>query len=285
MSSIFYMYNFFDLTYKRLELCDTTNYEASKHHSIKSFFDDQETKLVIEFILIILTPFVCLVGLITNSLVVIVVSRKENQKELKENQYKYMRINSLINCLILVIQMINMIGECQAVNGLFCSSVRRWAFSQYFKIVFGEFLSSFLRLMSNLTYIGFSINRLSLIGREHGKLVTYMSKLKVRGFLCRVFFPCLCLSVVKIFRFHPNFNLPDHDYPQPFSFWFNKIDINLIYLYLSFNFTYDLINSVVLLLITSIIDIILIIAFRKTLTEKKMKLSRLKNSKEETLDG
>jgi hypothetical protein len=197
--------------------------------------------ILFEFILIILTPLICSFGLISNILVIKVV--KQNKKELKENHYKFMSLNAISNALILVIQGISLISECQRFNGIYCSIINKSPVVQYFKIIFQTYISSFLILFSNLTYMAFAISRLSLIGKNHGKLTVYVSNLTVGQFLVRVFLPCLALPAVKIFKYIPNFDQPEDEYPHPFVYFFNKISRGKSFTFLSFNILFDLANS------------------------------------------
>ena len=234
--------------------------------------DIKETMFFLQFIIIVLIPFVCTFGIITNILVVYTVSYKENEKDLKENQYKYMRLNAVFNILILIIEPITLISECQNYDlSIFCSQVRTWMFSQYFKIIFGEYISNVLRLAANFSYVIFSLNRLSLIGLEHGNIISKASKLDLKGFFLRIAAPCLILPVVKIFRFYPNNFLPDYDYPMHIEQFFHDINVSWIYVYLSFNLLYDFTNYVLFLIINFIIDISLVVKMKQILFEKENK--------------
>ena len=194
---------------------------------------------------------------------------KSNKKELKENQYKYMRLNAIFNILILLIEPFTLISECHDNGAIFCSQIRFWQFSQYFKIIFGEYVSNLCRLAANFTYVYFALNRLSLIGKDHGKMVTNASKLKMKQFLWRISIPCLILPVVKIFRYLPNRFLIDADYPIPIGYYFMYFDMSLMIVYMSFNITFDLINYVVFLLVNFIIDVNVAFKMKLTIEEKK----------------
>ena len=111
----------------------------------------------------------------------------------------------------------------QRFNGIYCSQLTKYPVVQYFKIIFQEYITSFLFMFSNLTYMAFSISRLSLIGKNHSKLTVYVSNLTIGKFLIYVFLPCLALPVVKIFKYIPNFDQPEDEYPHPFVYFFNKI--------------------------------------------------------------
>ena len=233
---------------------------------------------LINLILIVALPIICLLGIISNSLVIYTVSHKSNQKDLKENQYKYMRLNAIFNILILLIQPLTLISECRDYNSLFCSSIRFWQFSQYFKIIFGEYFSNVFRLAANLIYIQFALNRLSLIGKEHGKIVTSASKLKMKQYICRIVIPCLVLPVVKIFRYFPNSYHISLDYPIPISYYSQFINHSWIFVYMSFNVLFDFLNNFVFLVVNLIIDVNLAIKMKQTIDEKKKNKASSKTS-------
>jgi len=139
---------------KRLEECNKTNFHLHRSHSKFSTFD---FKLLSEFLLLISSLVVSVFAIVTNSIVVFVINKKENRKEFKQKQYSYLTIYSLSNIFICFIHILSLINECSSPHGLFCSSIRVFAFVQYFKIIFGEYFNSFFCLISNFAYVGFSI--------------------------------------------------------------------------------------------------------------------------------
>ena len=177
-------------------------------------------------------------------------------------------LNAIFNILILLIESLTLISECRDNNSLFCSQIRFWPFSQYFKIIFGEYFSNVFRIAANFTYVQFALNRLSLIGKNHGKLVTKASKLTMYKFIGMISIPCLILPTVKIFRYLPNNFLSEADYPFPIAYYFKYLSKSLIYVYTSFNILFDLINYVGFLVINFIIDVKLANKMKRTIDEK-----------------
>lgn len=182
-----------------------------------------------------------------------------------------MALNSAINSWILLVFSTNLITECEDY-GFFCSRVRTYRFSQFYRMIVNEYLSSVLRLLSNLSYMIFSINRLSLIGREHGKFVTYVSKLSVKKFFAWCLMPCGVLSISRLFRFIPNSLQPDASYPYPLVHYFGRINRDLVFAYLAFDFIFSFVNNILFLLVNFILDIILAVLLRQALKEKEKKL-------------
>lgn len=218
---------------------------------------------------------ICLIGIVTNFLIIYVTSHKKNQKELKENQYTFMRANALINLIILLIHMLLIISECQGPYGIFCSAIHKTMFTQYYKIIFGEYFSNFLKLLSNFTYVCFAISRLSLIGKDHTEFTNKVAKMSVKTLMKWIFVPCAGLSVVKGFQFHANKVQIEEDYPIPMAYYFNKIRKDLVIVHLSFNILIDLINYLIFLIVNLVIDINLIRNLRETIREREKKKSMI----------
>lgn len=249
-----------------MEYCNKSNFSISTLKPLETFADFRERLNLVKFTLLILTPLICFLGIVSNLLIIYTVSYKPNKKDLKERQYKYMRLNSASNTLILVIASMNMINECD--YGFFCSNVRRSLISQYFKIVFSEYLMNLLRLMSNFTYVGFAINRLSLIGKNHAKIILSISNMSVKKFFLIILIPSSLLPIVKIFRFRINILDPDELYPIPFGYIFSNHNKAKLFCYLSFNFFYDFVNSFAFWILNLIIDIVLVIKLKSAIDQK-----------------
>ena len=235
-------------------------------------------------------PFICILGIFTNSLVIGTVHLKSNKKEMEQNQYSYMSLNAFCNILILLFQSMSLINECgfkhkysfkadfNSGYGLFCSSVRRAAFSQFYKIIFIEYLTHALNVMSNLSYICYSINRLSLVGQEHGKFVKNISELKVKTFFLITFLFCLALPVYKIFSFSPNYFQPLLNYPDYIEY--SNISFAFVYLYLSASILYNLISSIGFIVANLVVDINIMLAMKKVIAERAKNTSRAIQSNE-----
>ena len=254
----------------RLNICNRSNFEINPK---KSTFNTFDFMIISQFLLVIFTPIVCLFGIVTNTLIVLTVIHKKSRKELKEKQYTYMAINSITNILILFIQILSLMNECQYPFGIFCSSIRKYPVIQYFKIVFGETVSSFLRLISNFTYLAFSINRLSLVGKN-GDFVEFFSKLSPYKYIIFSVILSGLFSVVKGFLFQLNTFQPEEFYPLIFYKYYSSFiykHIVIYYLLFSFNAVYNLVNYIIFTFIHLLFDILLFHKIRKTIKEKEVK--------------
>lgn len=238
-----------------------------------TYFQTFEKWQITEFFLsAVLAPMACVFGIVTNALVVYVVSHKSSKKELENNHYKFMRLNAVVNIVILLIEPLTIITECQGyIMGILCSPPRFVLFVQYFKIIVVEYSSNALRLLSNFSYVGFAINRLALVGKKHGKFVSKVSKWSVREFLNRVFLPSGLLSAIKIFHSFPNSYDPMYDYPFTSTDMYPRMTNSLLLAYLIFEFLFNFVNYFLFLVVNLIIDVVLVVRMKRTLNEKASK--------------
>lgn len=267
----------------RLEKCNKTGFVRKQSNSFNSSFGF-DLIVISQFLLILFTPLICLFGIVTNILVILVVVKKQNRKELKEKQYSYMAINSASNIIVCFIEVISLMGECQYPFGIFCSTIRR-VFVQYLKIILVETVSSCFRLISNFSFLAFSVNRLSLVGKNKG-LVEFFSQLSIVKFMIVSVLISSEFSIVKRFRFRLNLVDPIENYPL--IFYRNILDVRrdehktsytLIFV---FGAIYDFVNYVVFTLVNIIVDFVLLYKLKKVLREKEEKrIVLMANSSEE----
>jgi hypothetical protein len=188
-----------------------------------------------------------------------------------------MRINASINCVLFSFKIIGLINECTAE--FWCSQIHRLIGIQYFKLIVGEMLTTSLRFFSNFTFVAFQLCRLSLIGKEHGKLVELCAnQMSIKRLTS--YFACLSLilSIVKFFRFQINdadryksvyTNLYEietiDEYPVKFSsidkFFFGKYNElseirGEIVAFVVINCLCDMLNYMLFLIVCLVLDIV-----------------------------
>ena len=253
----------------RLESCKRSNFKIKPRQEISGF----DLMIISQFLLVIFTPIVSLFGVVTNLLVVLTVIDKKNRKQLKEKQYTYMALNSLSNLLILSIQILALVNECQYPFGIFCSSIRKYKLVQYFKIIFVEMISAFLRLISNFTYLAFSINRIFLIRKSKGFFESF-SKLSTVVYIIVAAVISFLLSLIKAFRFKINLFMALESYPYIFYrnllYYANETKTTYQLLFI-FDAVYDLVNYVVFAFLMFLLDVVFFIRVRAALKEKGAK--------------
>ena len=251
--------------------CNKSEFSA-KHISTK--FEMTEQVRIIKSVLLILSCLLAIFGIITNILVIITISSKENETEFKGlKQLSYLRIYSVINCFILFIYLTKWINRCEFPYQVFCPLIRKELFFQYFKIIVQEIIYVSLQFLGNFTYVAFAFNRISLIGKDHNKLVKFMSDVGIKKYTAISSIISVGLSVVKMFSYRINYGQPESLYPIDYneiSIYFEHINLA----YFIINSICDLLNYCVFIFVHLFIDIGMILTLRETL---KAKLEKLKS--------
>ena len=265
----------------RLSLCDKSTYQAKNWWGLFDYFILNK-KLQSSFK--IGQYLVALFGIVTNLLVVIIILHKNNKDTFKGlNHYNYLWLNSAFNLLILIITIISWISECFYPFEVFCPEIRKVIFNQFFKIIFKEVIVTLLKFMCNFTYVAFALSRISLIGKDHSKIVKFISELDIKIYTLVSFLISSILSWIKYFKYKVNYSEPHLNYPIS-----NESDMMLMAnwvinekyvdkyssfpipyrLYFIYNSISDLINYVVFLIICMVIDILMVVRLKQTLEDK-----------------
>lgn len=259
---------------RRLETCNKSSIKLMGNELELNEFTSFDFMILSEFLLIISSPIIAAVGLIVNMITMFVIVKKDNRKEFKENQYKYMAIHSGSNVFICLIQVIRLLSECQLPFGFYCSSIRLYIGIQYINIIFVEYFSRFSLLFSNFTYVAFSLNRLSLIGKDHNMLTKFVSEVGIKKYIGFVVAFSAILPIVKPFRYQINEVSLLKDTPRLVfelyikNFWNEIIELKLLII---FNVIHDFISYVLFVLVNLIIDLILVKKFREVNKERESK--------------
>ena len=267
----------------RLRLCNKSTYQDEKWWG-KVDYIILNKKL--QSVFKIGQYLVALFGIATNLLVVIVILHKKNKETFKGlNHYSYLWLNSIFNLLILKISLLSWISECFYPFEAFCPETRKSIFTQFFKIIFKEVIVTLLKFMCNFTYVAFALNRIALIGKDHSKLVKFISELDIKVYTLVCFLISSSLSWIKYFKYQVNYFEPNLNYPisNEFDIMFmvdniikfykkykNKFSSYLISyeLYFIYNSISDLINYVIFVIICILIDVLMVVRMKRTLEEK-----------------
>ena len=217
-------------------------------------------------------------GIFTNISVVVILLHKENKDIFKGfKHYDYLCYNSIFSMLILVIQLLSWLTECFYPYEAFCSEIRKLVAIQLFKMIFKECFITAFRFMWNFTYVAFALNRISLIGKDHGKLVKFMAEVGMKTYLAICLLLSCGFSAVKYFKYEINYGQSESSYPIS-----NEHDLSSIHRthisndgVIIANSIFDILNYLVFEVIIFIIDIYLLVRLRQTLAEKMKKLETL----------
>ena len=265
----------------RKSLCNKSNYQRREICDEGDIFILNKKLQTAFKISLYPVSFICL---LTNLIVVVVIRKKENNDLFKEfKQYSYLCLNSVFCIMISVIELLSWMTECFYPFEVFCPEIRKLVAIQFFKIIFKECLINLLRFMCNFTYIAFAFNRISLIGRDHEKLVTFMSEVGLKKYIAVTFLISSSLSWIKGFKYEVNYFYPSSSFPlsnemnilSPDTISFNDF-------YFIYNSISDLVNYVVFVVLIVIIDIFMVVKLRKTLKEREAKSKSMNQKQDQT---
>ena len=256
---------------QRVNLCNKTNYH------IKDVFDRNDfyivsVKLKTAF-KVLLYP-ISLFGLITNFFVTLVLLKKDNSDLFKGlKHYSYLCLNSILCIMIAVIELISWMSECFYPFEVFCPEIRKLVAIQFFKIIFKECLVTLFRFMCNFTYVAFALNRIGLIGKDHGKVVTSMSEVGIKKYIVITFIISCIFSWIKGFKYQVNYFYPYMNYPISNELYIVEtiMSPNFDNFFFIYNSISDLINYLVFVVICAIIDVSMVVQLRRVLVEKTNK--------------
>jgi hypothetical protein len=155
---------------------------GSLNNSSYLYPETYEIGLIVSFIdniiVFVFLPVACIIGFLLNWRVIKTVQQNDN-KELKDELYKYMSVNSKFNCIYCLVLVFYPVNVCLDYNNydMFCSSINRTLLAQLYKIVAVAYLGGVLKMCSNICYIFMTLNRYMLIGKDHPPLLCKISKL------------------------------------------------------------------------------------------------------------
>jgi hypothetical protein len=252
---------------------DTINAEFYQVEYIFEFVQD--------IFIFIAIPCACALGLFLNILIIRAVHQNQ-QKDLKDNFYQYMSLNSKFNCLNCIVFLFYPVNSCvDIMTGYFCSSIRASYVTQLYKIVLVSFFGEAFKMCSNIMFILMNVNRYMLIGREHSATFEKISKWNMNWVIAVTVFTSLLASVAHAFQYE----LRNSDFYRYFD------SISYMYLYPSYPaivFTsttlyyyllvYFIFNFLVFFVVNTSVEVILVRKLHKELADKKKRLEKLETA-------
>lgn len=253
---------------RRLQVCNKTQFKPERMG-----WDKHDWKKLVNIVLLLIDVSIhpiSLFGILTNSIIIYMIVSKKNDDIFKGfRQYTYLAAISVFNIAIQVIQIISWIGQCSQTIDLFCPITRKFVAVQFFRIIFKEFFIVHLRFMCNFSYVAFALNRISLIGQNHTKLVEFMTRVNIRNFFIVTTIISALFSLVKGFQLKVNYGRSDELYPTSFEqdFRMRPFDSAIGTLFIA-NFISDFLNYFFFLGFNLGIDVYMLVRLRNTLNEK-----------------
>jgi hypothetical protein len=226
-----------------------------------------------------------LFGLVTNIIIVVIILKKDNSDLFKGiKHYSYLWLNSIFCIMILVIELLSWITECFFPFEVFCPEIRKLVAIQFFKIIFKECFVTLFRFMCNFTYVAFALNRINLIGKDHGKIVTFFSEVGIKKYIVITLLISATFSWIKFFTYKVNHSNPEANYPitNELSIYIYNFKNAFYVFYFIFSFISSFVNYLLFVVITVIIDICMAVQLRRTLEDKSKKSESLNQKQNET---
>ena len=244
---------------------------------IRVFFLFEWLKLVIE---VYGKSLGCLLGLATNIVVMKVLKNRKFKKTFNNVMYKHIFSNAFFNFLFCLLQIFSLLNICVLPKSSFCSSVYKTSGAQYFKIYILLFLGNSLRLCCNFSYTLFSISRFYKSTSTKSKLFPKFEKLNLKRFYILMFVSCCLWSMFKLFEYRPNEIYSSFDKSFPYNRYDNlycervdddslKFLRNECQIFPILNMINNVLNNVLFLFVSVMIDISMIRFLNKDFEHKK----------------
>lgn len=128
-----------------------------------------------------------------------------------------MRVNAITNSVLFVSRILSLAFVCDLLNGIYCSPFYRSIVAQLYQIVVLDFIGGILIYMSSISFIAFTLSRISLIGKDHGKLITSITRISILKFLAVLIPLSILFNIIEVFKHRLNLIYPDNDYPMFFK--------------------------------------------------------------------
>lgn len=255
-----------------------------------------------KFALVILGPVACVLGFISNLLVIFTIKSaarvarkrskgaKKNDKkhaliEPKQPFFVYMLVNAVINLISSILYFLYFIIKCDIQNND-GGSVANYCFIETLSV---NILASILKLLSNFTFLQMSVNRYALVGRDHFLFLINFANIKIRKYVIWGIVISSALSVVIYFQqrffssaLNDNRVFADSYYYIDYLWYgyditnvkkimaYNTTVIKLTQLpYLSgFSMVHDLFSYFIFCILTTVVDAMTVVRLKRVLDEK-----------------
>lgn len=147
-------------------------------------------------------------------------------------------------------------------------------------------MATAFKFMCHFSYLAFALNRISMLGKDHVKLVVFISKVNFKGYIVVTLFISLGFSVIKFFKYKINYDQFETSFPILLEQDI-LMDSYLSYsndAYFIINSILDILNYVIFVFICFIIDVWMVIRLRRTLDEKAKGLRKLSSLSSSALE-
>ena len=222
-------------------------------------------------------PFFCVIGISTNLIVFFVVTNKKKKKNFNNSMYKHIKVNSVFNTLLCIINLISLMNLCIFPKLSYCSSIYKNKLSQYLKIYLIYLLGNSVKICCNCSYIAFSVSRFYLASSNPSGLFKKFQDLNQKKFYGITFLISLILSLFKVFQFKVNEFYSNFDLSFPFDAFSPKYcgsDYIQTYsptckIFNGLSIANNVINNIIFLVLNFVVDILMIRFTKENLKRKR----------------
>jgi hypothetical protein len=255
------------------------NYESGVSHNQNGVYVDfydiiyafQFVNDLLEFVII---PFACILGLLLNLRVIYTV-HKNSKVELKEDFYKYMMINSVFNCICCVMYALYPINYCgRYETGYFCSAIFNTLAAQVVKIVLQAYFGEAIKMCSNISYIFITLNRYTLVGKEHNKTLKSISKINVKLVVFFIVSFSLLMNIGHAFQYRINWGGSSQNLDYNFLSYLYPTIVIFNSSFQVYAIVYFFINFVLFLAVNTSLEFSLLRNLRNEIEQKRTKLEK-----------
>jgi hypothetical protein len=241
----------------------------------------------LQFILLtLLQPVLASIGILNNVLIIVVVRNKNKKKEFNESMYSHMLINAAFNICYCTILLLKLVNTCLFYESqVFCSSVYQLELSQYFKIFFIFYLGNISKICSNISYLGFSFSRFTLISlNKENKFYIKFNRMNLKLYSFMIILFSSLASVFLLFQYKLN---REHNFSKEFPYeirneTFCSYQINMFqcWLFNALKIFNSVLSSVIMVILNVVIDLSLLKDYGIDI-KKKLKMAFTKKKIED----
>ena len=280
---------------KRFAKCNLSMHSPLSKQSNKSLSSTDFIKWLQYIIEVFLKPFLCLTGIVTNSLTIGVLKNKLKKASFAKSMYSHMLANAVFNLIFCIVSCFSLMNVCIYPKTAFCSRIYKEALSQYFKIYVVEFFGEAVCFCCNFSFFTFSVSRFIVSTSNSGKcrnMLKKLEKIKVFHLYGFVFGIGILLNMFKIVEYKKNEKYSTADINFPFNAYdivycenrllFSSTFVFRCKIFPILNLINSVLNNIVYLFVSLVVDVLLINFTNKNL-ERKKKLTKQKEKLDEAV--
>ena len=246
------------------------------------------TQYIIE---VFLKPTLCLLGIVSSTITIVVLKNKRKKKSLNNFMYHHITANSIFNLIFCFTSGFSLINICIFPKSSFCSHFFKSDFSQSYKIYSLLFIGNAIKMCSNISYFSFSMSRFFIsTSNKNSTFIKQLQNIRIKYYYSLICVLSLLFSIFRLFEYQKNeiysifekkfpFNAYDIEYCSTISID-SKIFNLKCRLFSFLRIFNNVINNILFFFLTLIIDILLISFVGKNLVKKKALIIDKKKIKE-----